>query len=272
MWLGEMISDKGIGNGVSLIIFCSIAVRLPSQLHNVGLSVSQGAVSPLQALVLALAFVFTVVAIVYVTLGQRRVPIQHVRRIVGNRQTQGGMSYLPFRIAGAGVIPIIFAISIVLLPMTFAQYVPDHPGVGHAIHWLADAFKPGQFTFGGFASSLLYGGIIIFFTYFYTAITVDIAHLTEDLKKYGSYIPGIRPGRPTEEYLDKVMTRITLAGALFLALVALLNYWIPSLTNTGGSFTLVGGTSLLIVVGVALDTMQAIEAQLLMRHYEGFIR
>ncbi len=273
MWLGEMITDKGIGNGVSLIIFAGIMVKLPSQVAGVATSVQQHAVSPLQALVLAMAFFGTVVGIVFVTLGQRRIPIQHVRRIVGNKMTQGGMSYLPFRIASAGVIPIIFAISIVLLPLTFAQYIPDKgAGFGHWINEVARAFAPGKFTFQGVASSLLYALIIVGFTYFYTAITMDIPHIAEDLKKYGSFIPGIRPGRPTEEYLDRVMTRITLAGALFLALVALLNYWIPALTNTGNSFTLVGGTSLLIVVGVALDTMQAIEAQLLMRHYEGFIR
>ena len=271
MWLGEMITDKGIGNGVSLIIFAGIMVRLPSQIVAVAASVQSGAVSPWQGLVLALAFFGTVWGIVFVTLGQRRIPIQHVRRIVGNKMTQGGMSYLPFRIASAGVIPIIFAISIVLLPMTFAQYLPDR-GPAHWMHWLANAFTPGRFTLGGVVSSLIYALIIIGFTYFYTAITMDIQHIAEDLKKYGSFIPGVRPGRPTEEYLDRVMTRITLAGALFLALVALLNYWVPAATNTANTFTLVGGTSLLIVVGVALDTMQAIEAQLLMRHYEGFIR
>ncbi|MDR3709987.1 MAG: preprotein translocase subunit SecY [Capsulimonadaceae bacterium] len=273
MWLGEMITDKGIGNGVSLIIFAGIMVRLPAQIASVASQVAGNSVSPLQALVLIISFFATVIAIVFVTLGQRRIPIQHVRRIVGNKMTQGGMSYLPFRIASAGVIPIIFAISIVLLPMTFAQYIPEtRSGVGHWIHWLSNAFTPGQFSVGGVVSSVVYALIIIGFTYFYTAITMDIQHIAEDLKKYGSFIPGVRPGRPTEEYLDKVMTRITMAGALFLALVALLNYWIPAITNTGRSFTLVGGTSLLIVVGVALDTMQAIEAQLLMRHYEGFIR
>jgi preprotein translocase subunit SecY len=273
MWLGEMITDKGIGNGVSLIIFAGIMVRLPQQLVMVGKEVADKAVSPLQVLVLFLAFFATVIGIVFVTLGQRRIPIQHVRRIVGNKMTQGGMSYLPFRIASAGVIPIIFAISIVLLPLTFAQYIPDHgSGFGHWINGVAQAFAPGKPGIQGILSSLVYALIIVGFTYFYTAITMDIPHIAEDLKKYGSYIPGIRPGRPTEEYLDRVMTRITLAGALFLALVALLNYWIPAWTNTGNSFTLVGGTSLLIVVGVALDTMQAIEAQLLMRHYEGFIR
>jgi preprotein translocase subunit SecY len=276
MWLGEMISDKGIGNGVSLIIFAGIMVRLPQQLFAVGAEVQGGSVSPLQCLLLAVSFFVTVVGIIYVTLGQRRVPIQHVRRIVGNKMTQGGMSYMPFRIASAGVIPIIFAISLVMLPTTFAQYVPDNAAkpysITHIIHVISSAFDPSKFSVGGFVSSLFYALLIIGFTYFYTAITLDIPHIAEDLKKYGSFIPGIRPGRPTEDYLDRVVTRLTLAGALFLALVALLNYWVPSMTNTAHTFSLVGGTSLLIVVGVALDTMQAIEAQLLMRHYEGFIR
>jgi len=272
MWLGEMITDKGIGNGVSLIIFAGIMVRLPMQIMSVTQAVQANAVSPLQALVLVVSFFATVIGIVFVTLGQRRIPIQHVRRIVGNKMTQGGMSYIPFRIASAGVIPIIFAISIVLLPMTFAQFMPPTTAAGRWINWVGSAFTPGKATWGGLWSSVVYGGIIVAFTYFYTAITMDIQRIAEDLKKYGSFIPGVRPGRPTEEYLDRVMTRITAAGALFLAFVALLNYWVPAITNTGNSFTLVGGTSLLIVVGVALDTMQAIEAQLLMRHYEGFIR
>lgn len=273
MWLGEMITDKGIGNGVSLIIFCSIMVRLPYQFAMLGTNLSAGTVSPLNVLVLAIAFFGTVIGIVYVTLGQRRVPIQHVRRIVGNKMTQGGMSYLPFRVAGAGVIPIIFAISIVLLPLTISTYVPaTASGFGWFIHKIADNFKPGTTTWGSWVSSAIYALIIIGFTYFYTAIQMDIPHIAGDLRKYGSYIPGVRPGKPTEEYLDRVLSRITMAGSLFLAAVALMNYWVPEWTHTTGSFTLVGGTSLLIVVTVALDTMQAIEAQLLMRHYEGFIR
>jgi preprotein translocase subunit SecY len=273
MWLGELITEKGIGNGVSLIIFCGIMARLPYQIGAVTTEVKAGSVNPLQVLVLILAFFATVIAIVYMTLGQRRVPIQHVRRIVGNKMTQGGTSYLPFRVTSAGVIPIIFAVSIQLLPLTIAQYWPESKDlgrwpVGHWIHNLADWAAPGKNPI----TALVYAGIIIFFTYFWTAVMMDIPNIAKDLKKYGSFIPGIRPGKNTEEYLDKVMTRITLAGAIFLALVALMQYWIPAITNTGNSFTLVGGTSLLIVVGVALDTMQAIEAQLLMRHYEGFIR
>ncbi len=270
MWLGELITDKGIGNGVSLIIFCGIMVRLPSQIGNVGQSVIAGSVQPWQVVVLVVAFFATVIGIIFVTLGQRKIPIQHVRKIVGNKMSQGGTSYLPFRVASAGVIPIIFALSIQLLPLTLMQLFPTNQRIHDELQRVADWMSPGKNPVTG----LVYAAIIVFFTYFYTAVTMNVEQIADDLKKYGSFIPGIRPGKATLEYLDKVMTRITLAGALFLALIALLQYWIPALTNTGGAngFTLVGGTSLLIVVGVALDTMQAIEAQLLMRNYEGFIR
>lgn len=268
VWLGELITDKGIGNGVSLIIFCGIMVRLPSQIGGVAQSVAAGAVAPWQVLVLVVTFFATVIGIIFVTLGQRKIPIQHVRKIVGNKMSQGGTSYLPFRVASAGVIPIIFALSIQLLPLTFAQFVSPTTPLGEFLRKASDWMSPGKNPITG----LFYAAIIVFFTYFYTAVTMNVEQISDDLKKYGSFVPGIRPGKATMEYLDKVMTRITLAGALFLALVALLQYWIPALTNTAGSFTLIGGTSLLIVVGVALETMQAIEAQLLMRNYEGFIR
>jgi preprotein translocase subunit SecY len=284
MWLGEMIQDRGIGNGVSLIIFAGIMVRLPYQIEAVyKLATSGGAGGPAsvagwQVVLLIAAFFATVVGIVYVTLGQRRIPIQHVRRIVGNRMSQGGTSYLPFRVNSAGVIPIIFAVSIQLLPLTISQMTakmfPLSSPIGRDLDKIVDYVTPGRshMWYIALISTLFYAGIIMFFTYFYTAVTMDIPHIAEDLKKYGSYIPGIKPGKQTQEYLDKVMTRITLAGAVFLATIALLQDWVPAWTGTGGAFTLVGGTSLLIVVGVALDTMQAIEAQLLMRHYEGFIR
>ena len=270
MWLGEQITDKGIGNGVSLIIFCGIMVRLPSQLAGVGASVLAGTVKPWQVLILVVAFFATVIGVVFVTLGQRKIPIQHVRKIVGKQMSQGGTSYLPFRVASAGVIPIIFALSIQLLPATFATFVPKETAIGHFLQRASAIMQPGYSPI----AALIYAAIIVFFTYFYTAVTMNVEQISDDLKKYGSFIPGIRPGKPTMEYLDKVMTRITLAGALFLAFIALLQYWIPALTSTNGAnqFTLIGGTSLLIVVGVALDTMQAIEAQLLMRNYDGFIR
>ena len=270
MWLGEQITDKGIGNGVSLIIFCGIMVRLPSQLVGVAAGVVAGTIKPWQVLILVIAFFATVIGVVFVTLGQRKIPIQHVRKIVGNKMSQGGTSYLPFKVAQAGVIPIIFALSIQLLPATFATFVPKTSALSPLLTKASAIMQPGYSPI----AALIYAAIIVFFTYFYTAVTMNVEQISDDLKKYGSFIPGIRPGKPTMEYLDKVMTRITLAGALFLAFIALLQYWIPALTSTNGAnqFTLIGGTSLLIVVGVALDTMQAIEAQLLMRNYDGFIR
>ena len=280
MWVGEMITDKGIGNGISLIIFCSIMVRLPYQLGGVLEGIKSGTVQPWQALLLIIAFFATVIGVVFVQLGQRKIPIQHVRKIVGNKMSQGGTAYLPFRVASAGVIPIIFALSIQLLPATLVQLFPATSKTAKTLNDLSTFLSPGISSFSasaisfGLLKGLVYAGIIVFFTYFYTAVTVNVEDITDQLRKYGSYVPGIRPGKPTMEYLDRVVTRITLAGALFLALIALLQYWIPAITGTQGanSLSLVGGTSLLIVVGVALETMQAIEAQLLMRNYEGFIR
>lgn len=274
LWLGEQITDKGVGNGVSLIIFASITASLPWQISKVWESVA-----PMQAwtslILLTVVFLGTIVGIVYVTQAQRKIPIQHARRIVGMRQVGGHSSFLPLKIAMAGVIPIIFAISLMLLPMTIVTAIPAvanaGPGDGFvyyvqmAARWLA----PGN----NVLALLMYGIVIVIFTYFYTAVQFDVNDIADNLKKYGSYIPGIRPGKPTADYLDKVVSRITFAGALFLAAVAVIQYIAPAITGVDiGTFSLVGGTSLLIVVGVALETMQSIEAQMLMRNYEGFLR
>jgi preprotein translocase subunit SecY len=189
-----------------------------------------------------------------------------VKRIVGNKMVGGQSSFLPLKINSAGVIPIIFAVSIQYFPMTIANIFTH----GDQHHWFAvfaTDFAPGNSWWG----SLIYAGMIIFFTYFYTAVTFNVKDVSDNLKKWGSFIPGIRPGKPTQDYLDKIMTRICLAGAVFLAIIALMQYYVPSLTGIT-TFSLIGGTSLLIVVGVALETMQAIESHLLMRHYEGFIK
>lgn len=268
MWIGEEITDKGIGNGVSLIIFCGIMVRLPFQIMQVGNLAAAGTVQPWQIVILIIAFFAMVVGVVFMTLGERKIPIQHVRKIVGNKMSQGGTSYLPFRVAQAGVIPIIFALSFTLMPATIAGMMSQTTPIGRMVHDVAMSLQPGTSVW----AAIGYAVIIIFFTYFYTMIQVNIEDMTDNLKKYGSYIPGIRPGKPTMDYLSRVVTRITLAGALFLAVVALMQYWVPAITSTGRAFTLVGGTSMLIVVQVALDTMRAIEAQLLMRNYEGFIK
>ncbi|MEN6371201.1 MAG: preprotein translocase subunit SecY [Armatimonadota bacterium] len=269
MWLGEMITDKGIGNGVSLIIFAGIVAMLPFQLQTVWAQLDAGVINWGNAVGLIAVFVLTIMAIVAVTLAQRKIPIQHVKRVVGNKIYGGQSSYLPLKVNSAGVIPIIFAISLLMFPQTIAQFLPATGG-SKIVSFVRDAavvISPGRHIVG----SLIYAALIIFFTYFYTAIMFNVPEVADNLKKWGSFIPGIRPGKPTMEYLDKVMTRITLAGAVFLAIIALAQYYLPQWIGVTG-FTLLGGTSLLIVVGVALETMQAIEAQLTMRHYEGFIK
>ena len=265
MWVGEQITDQGIGNGVSLVIFCGIMVSLPFQLEKVGALYRAHSIGPWNIILLIVAFVATVAGIVAITQAQRKIPIQHVKRVVGNKVYGGQSSFLPLRVNSAGVIPIIFAVSILYFPQTIQQFFPKLPWLGTISSWLS----PGDHVIG----AVTYAAMIIFFTYFYTAVTFNVPDVAENLKKWGSFIPGIRPGKPTEQYLDKVMTRITLAGAIFLSIIALLQYYVPNLTGVDrNAFSLVGGTSLLIVVGVALETMQAIEAHLLMRHYEGFIK
>lgn len=267
MWIGEQVTDKGIGNGVSLVIFAGIVASLPFQLGETWELVKVGAIKPHQLAALGILFLGTVVGIVAIQQAQRKIPIQHVKRVVGHKMYGGSTSFLPLRVNSAGVIPIIFALSIQLFPMTIAQFVGTRSAFGQWFGDLARALSPGESLWAG----AVYGLFIIFFTYFYTAVTFNVPEVTENLKKYGSFIPGIRPGKPTLEYLDRVMSRITLAGAIFLAVIALMQYWSPQLTGVE-TFSLVGGTSLLIVVGVALETMKAIEAHLLMRHYEGFIK
>ncbi|HAH86733.1 MAG TPA: preprotein translocase subunit SecY [Armatimonadetes bacterium] len=263
MWVGEQITDRGIGNGVSMVIFAGIVASLPFQISQTWDLVSKRAIGIPSVIAFLTLFIGTVVGIVAIQQAQRKIPIQHVKRVVGNKVYGGSTSFLPLRVNSAGVIPIIFAVSIQLFPMTLAQFFPNVRGLQAFSNWL----QPGNNIW----ASLIYALVIVFFTYFYTAVTFNVTDVSENLKKYGSFIPGIRPGKPTLDYLDRVMTRITLAGAIFLALIALMQYWAPQLTGVH-TFYLIGGTSLLIVVGVALETMQAIEAHLLMRNYEGFIK
>ncbi len=269
LWLGEQVTQNGVGNGVSLVIFAGILLSLPYQSQMILVQLRAGTVTWVNLLALIVAFVGTVYAIIYITQGTRRIPIQHTKRVIGRSQTQAGASYLPIKVNTAGVIPIIFAISIMLLPATLLNVVPGQPGVGF-VGMLKDfslKLNPGNTWW----STLIYALFVIIFTYFYTAIVMNIQEMSDNLRKYGSYVPGIRPGKPTYDYLERVVSRITMAGAFFLALVAVVQYIVPAFTHLQ-SFTLVGGTSLLIVVGVAIETMQAIEAQLLMRNYEGFIK
>lgn len=267
LWLGEQVTEKGIGNGVSLVIFAGIMTSLPYQSSLVVESVKGGLVTPLQVITLLLLFVGTIYGIVLITQGTRRIPIQHVKRVVGMRVTPANSSFLPIKVNTAGVIPIIFAISIVLFPAQIVNSIPSQAEWFLRLKSIANSFSPGA----SWWAMVLYVLLIIVFTYFYTAVVMNVQDMADNLKKYGNYIPGIRPGKPTFDYLDRVVSRITLAGAVFLAAVAVIQYIAPALTGVS-SFTLIGGTSLLIVVGVAIETMQAIEAQLLMRNYEGFIK
>lgn len=266
MYLGEQISDKGIGNGVSIVIFAGIIAYLPAQISSTIKIEGFTNGHWLNLAILGILFVATVAFIVAITQAQRKIPIQHVKRVVGTKMVGGSSSFLPLKINSAGVIPIIFALSIMSFPQTVVGFLV-HGDTANPWYQLAQKIGPG----GAWYGSVLYAILIILFTYFYTAVTFNVKEVADNLKKWGSFIPGIRPGKPTQDYLDKIMTRITLSGAIFLAIVALLQYLVPEWLNIT-SFTLIGGTSLLIVVGVALETMQAIESHLLMRHYEGFIK
>ena len=272
LWLGEQITERGIGNGVSLIIFVGILVSIPNQMA-LTLALAKEDPGRIPGIIgILLLFLASIVGVIYMTQGVRKIPVHHMKRIVGNRMTQESSSYLPLKVNTAGVIPIIFATSIVLLPATIATYFPADYKIGgfsfgEWVKTTTDWLQPGNSIW----AALIYFALVMFFTYFYTAIQYDTNDIADNLKKYGSFIPGIKPGRPTGEYLDKVLTRITLAGAVFLATLALVQYWAPRWTGIT-TISLVGGTSLLIVVGVALETMQAIEAQMAMRNYEGFIR
>jgi preprotein translocase subunit SecY len=260
MWLGELITEKGIGNGISLIIFAGIVSRVPAGIVAVYEYLVAGTTNIFVILLFAVVALAVIAGIVAIQEGQRRIPVQYAKRVVGRKIYGGQSTHIPLRVNQAGVIPIIFAISIMMFPGTIASWFPTNK---FAI-WVSNFFN-----FRTVWYNILYALLIIFFTYFYTAITFNPNDVADNLKKYGGFIPGLRPGRPTAEYITKVMNRVTLAGALFLAAIAVLPSATMSATNLPLYF---GGTSLLIVVGVALDTMKQIEANLLMRHYQGFLK
>jgi preprotein translocase subunit SecY len=264
MWLGEQISEKGIGNGISLIIFAGIVVRIPSALVATYTQVVETKeIGPLTLVAIAALMVAVTAAVVIMQEGQRKIPVQYAKRVVGRRVYGGQSTHIPLRINTAGVIPVIFASSIILFPATLARFVNTW--------WMqavSDALSPGPLPRHSLYY-LLYMGCIIFFTYFYTAIVFNPSDLADNMKKYGGFIPGVRPGKRTAEFIDRTLTRITLPGAMFLALISVLPDFLIRLFNVPFYF---GGTSLLIVVGVALDTVRQMESHLLMRHYEGFLR
>lgn len=278
LWLGEQITEKGVGNGISFIIFAGIVASMPTQMQELAVGVSAGTISPFSVIAMFLLFVATTYAIIFVTQGERRIPIRYAPRHVGGKQVQAQRSYLPLKMAAAGVIPIIFAVSIVLFPGQIATfYLTSLPQEmqGKSTGWNVATTIQNWFSPESFFASMCYFFLVLGFTYFYTAVIFDVRDLSDNLKKFGGQIQGYAPGRPTQLYIDRVLTRITFAGGMFLASVALLQWWAPALLglNTAAApRTLVGGTSLLIVVGVALEIMNNLDQQLKMRQYEGFVK
>ena len=256
MWMGEQITKRGIGNGISILIFASILTSLP-----LGVTAWWNG-GPMERIFFPLVALAIVASVVFVQEGQRKIPIQYAKRMVGRRMTSGGSTYLPLRVNMAGVIPVIFAAAVLAFPPTMAQYFPATQD------FVNTYFQPGDWLY-----LLIEGGMIIVFTFFYTAVQFNPVDQADNLRKHGGYIPGIRPGPPTAQYLDRVLTRLTLPGSLYLAAVAVA----PSLFIRYGGFSqanarALGGTSVLIAVGVALDTMRQMESQMMMRNYEGFLR
>jgi preprotein translocase subunit SecY len=286
MWLGEQITERGIGNGMSLIIFAGIVVRLPSAIIEIYQNVSAGDLSPFTVIIIIAVIIMIVAFVVLVERGQRRITVQYAKRVVGRRVLGGQSTHLPLRVNTSGVIPVIFASSVLTFPQTFGmiwqggfwQRIMDHLRSGEPVY------------------NFLYIGGIIFFSFFYTSIIFNPNEIADNMRKYGGFIPGIRPGKRTAEYVNDILTRITLVGALYLAFIAIIPEfmnsgfhvqslpWIgpsldavlPTFVTTGLGLTVLsgifGGTSLLILVGVAMDTVQQVESQLIMRHYDGFLK
>jgi preprotein translocase subunit SecY len=264
MWLGEQINENGIGNGISLIIFAGIVSRVPSAVHTTWIKLQAGEVSIITIIVFLLFAAIVVVGIIEVQQGQRRIPVQYAKRVVGRKMYGGQSTHIPLKVNQAGVIPVIFSLSLLQFPLTITYFTPDTGFSAWVTKWLSPGGDPGVWIYALFNIML-----IIFFTYFYTAVTFNPADVANNMKNNGGFIPGIRPGRSTVEYLTKVLTRITFVGAVFLAVVATLPTLIDQFTNLEVGF---GGTSLLIAVGVALDTMKQLENQLVMRNYQGFLK
>jgi preprotein translocase subunit SecY len=259
MWLGEQITERGIGNGISLIIFAGIVARMPTAIGNTFRLVSTGEMGIFPVVLLLVLMIAVVAFIIFIEQGQRRIPVQYAKRVVGRRMYGGQSTHLPLKINTSGVIPPIFASSIIMFPATVASFIN--------VPWMkavADAMRPGNAVY-----ELLFVGFIFFFCYFYTAVTFNPVDVADNMKKHGGYIPGIRPGRRTADYIDRVLTRITLGGAIYVSAVCVLPSILITQFNVPFYF---GGTALLIVVGVAIDTVSQIESHMLTRHYEGFLR
>ncbi|MFH1771378.1 MAG: preprotein translocase subunit SecY [Candidatus Omnitrophota bacterium] len=266
MWLGEQIQERGIGNGISLIITASIMSRIPSSVIQMATLYKEGQIAVPKLISLIIVWFLVVVAVVLFTQAQRRIPVQYGKRIVGRKVYGGQSTYLPIRVDMAGVIAIIFANSVILFPATLAAFMPKKLWIFNKLQFLLQE--------RGWPYNLIFAGLIMFFMYFYTAIQFNPIEISNNLKKYGGFVPGIRPGRPTADYLDYVATRIVFVGAVYISAIAIFPNIVMGLFKVPsyGLASLFGGTTLLIMVGVVLDTMKQIEGQLLLRHYDGFIK
>ncbi len=263
MWIGEQITDKGIGNGISLIIFIGIINRLPFAILDEIRLVAFGNRNIVIEIIILVAMALIIAAIVLLTEGTRRIPVQYAKRVVGRKVYGGVTQYIPLKVNTAGVMPIIFAQAIMFIPSTVLSFFPNNDFLQTVA---------GFFNYTSLTYSLIYGLVIVFFTYFYTAIAFNPQDVAENMKKQGGFVPGIRPGKQTSEFIDNILTKITLPGSIFLAIIAILPAFITRLGVSGSFAQFFGGTSLLIMVGVALDTLQQIESHLLMRHYDGFMK
>ncbi len=263
MWMGEQITEKGIGNGISLIIFIGIIDRFPYAILDEYRLLSSGQRNIIIEVMILVFMIFIIAGVVLVTQGTRRIPVQYAKRVVGRKVYGGVTQYIPLRVNTAGVMPIIFAQSIMFIPSTILSFFPN----SEVMQSVASFFEYRSVTY-----SIIYAIMIIFFTYFYTAIAFNPKDVADTMKKQGGFIPGIRPGKQTSEFIDNILTKITLPGSFFLAIIAILPAFVSGFGVSGQFASFFGGTSLLIVVGVALDTLQQIESHLLMRHYDGFMK
>jgi len=261
MWLGERITDRGIGNGISLIIMIGIIAILPANFYNEVTTKS----NLILVIIELAALIVVIAAVVMLTQGVRKIPVQYAKRVVGRKVYGGTTQYLPLKVNAAGVMPIIFAQSIMFIPSTIGQFFPENETVQFLTAWSAD--------FTGWTYSIIFFFICVFFTFFYTAIAINPKEMADTMKRQGGFIPGVRPGKATVEFIDNILTKITLPGSIFLSLVAILPAIATNILGVTPGFALFyGGTSLLIIVGVALDTLQQIESHLMMRHYDGFMK
>jgi preprotein translocase subunit SecY len=260
MYLGEKITENGIGNGISLFIFAGIISRLPIAIQTTVIKTMNNEISIFAVILFAVIAVGVIMGVIYIQQGQRKVPVQYAKRVVGRKMYGGHSTHIPLKVNQAGVIPVLFSMSLLMFPMTIAQFMPQSSFY---------AFMRAHFNTGSITYNFFYAVLIIAFTYFYTSVTFNPYDVADNMKKNGGFVPGIRPGKPTAEYLMRTLNRITFAGAIFLAMIAVLPNFLTAMAGTSFRF---GGTSLLIAVGVSIETMKQIESQMIMRHYQGFLK